>query len=448
MFGSVLVANRGEIARRVFRACRALGLRTGAVYSHADRAAPHVRDADSAIEIGGAPARESYLDAERILDAARRSGADAIHPGYGFLSESWRFAEAVRRVGIVFIGPTPDAIRKMGDKIEARRLMSAAGVSVLPGSFDPVADVGAAEAIAREVGYPVILKATAGGGGIGMAWVGKPADLAAAFAAANRRAQAAFGTGELYVERYLERPRHVEVQVFGDETGTVVHMHERECSIQRRHQKLVEESPAPGLAPATKAGLTAAAVAGARAIGYTNAGTMEFLVDEGGGFYFLEMNARLQVEHPVTEEVTGLDLVVAQFRAAAGEPLPWAQGEIVQRRAAIECRVYAEDPSKGFLPSPGTVQKLELPSGEGIRIESGVEAGSTVSVHYDPLLFKLIAHGETRTQAIERLADALDRSVIEGVRTTIPFLRRVVASDEFRQGRVHTQMLEQGAFNA
>ena len=448
MFGTVLVANRGEIARRVFRACKALGLRTVAVYSQADRGAPHVRDADSAIEIGGAPARESYLDAERILDAARRSGADAIHPGYGFLSESWRFAEAVRRAGIVFIGPAPEAIRKMGDKIEARRLMSAAGVSVLPGSFETVADVAAAEAIAGEIGYPVILKAAAGGGGIGMARVGKPADLAAAFAAANRRAQAAFGTGELYVERYLERPRHVEVQVFGDEAGKVVHTHERECSIQRRHQKLVEESPAPGLAPATKAGLTAAAVAGAQAIGYTNAGTMEFLVDERRGFYFLEMNARLQVEHPVTEEVTGLDLVVAQLRIAAGEPLPWAQGEIVQRRAAIECRVYAEDPSKGFLPSPGTVQKLELPSGEGIRIESGVEAGSTVSVHYDPLLLKLIAHGETRAQAIERLADALDRSVIEGVRTTIPFLRRVVASAEFRQGRVHTQMLEQGAFNA
>ena len=448
MFGTVLVANRGEIARRVFRACRALGLRTVAVYSEADRGALHVRDADTAVEIGAAAARESYLNAERILEAARRTGADAIHPGYGFLSESWRFAEAVQRAGIVFIGPSPEAIRKMGDKIEARRLMKAAGVSVLAGSFDGVAAAAGAEAIAREVGYPVILKAAAGGGGIGMSRVDKPADLAGAFAAASRRAQAAFGIGDLYVERYLERPRHVEVQVFGDEAGTVVHMHERECSIQRRHQKLVEESPAPGLPPATKAGLTAAAVAGAKAIGYTNAGTMEFLVDEAGRFYFLEMNARLQVEHPVTEEVTGLDLVVAQLRAAAGEPLPWAQGDITQRRAAIECRVYAEDPSKGFLPSPGTVQKLELPSGEGTRIESGVEAGSTVSVHYDPLLLKLIAHGATRAQAIERLADALDRSVIEGVRTTIPFLRRVVASAEFRQGRVHTQMLEQGAFNA
>jgi len=448
LFGTVLVANRGEIARRVFRACRTLALRTVAVYSEADRGALHVRDADTAVEIGGAPARESYLNAERILAAARQAGADAIHPGYGFLSESWRFAEAVQRAGIVFVGPGPEAIRKMGDKLVARRLMSAAGVPVLPGSFDPAADAGAAEAIARDVGYPVILKAAAGGGGIGMARVDKTADLVPAFAAASRRAQAAFGTGELYVERYLARPRHVEVQVFGDDAGTVVHMHERECSVQRRHQKLIEESPAPGLSPATKTGLTAAAVAGARAIGYTNAGTMEFLVDQDGGFYFLEMNARLQVEHPVTEEVTGLDLVVAQLRAAAGEPLPWAQGEIVQRRAAIECRVYAEDPSKGFLPSPGTVQRLEVPSGEGIRIESGVEAGSTVSVHYDPLLLKLIAHGATRAQAIERLTDALDRCVIDGVKTTIPFLRRVVTSAEFREGRVHTQMLEQGAFNA
>jgi acetyl-CoA carboxylase biotin carboxylase subunit len=448
LFGTVLVANRGEIARRVFRACRRLGLKTVAVYSEADRDAPHVRDADHAVEIGAAPARDSYLNAERILEAARQARADAIHPGYGFLSESWRFAEAVQRAGIAFIGPRPDAIRKMGDKIQARRLMSAAGVAVLPGSLDAVGDVGRAEAVAREVGFPVILKAAAGGGGIGMARVNTPSELGAAFAAATRRAQAAFGTGDLYVERYVERPRHVEVQVFGDDTGSVVHMHERECSIQRRHQKLVEESPAPGLPAATKEGLTAAAVAGARAIGYSNAGTMEFLVDAGGGFYFLEMNARLQVEHPVTEEVTGLDLVVAQLRAASGEPLPWRQSEIVQRRAAIECRVYAEDPSKGFLPSPGTIQRLDLPSGEGIRIESGVEAGSTVSVHYDPLLLKLVAHADTRAQAVERMIEALDRTVVEGVRTTIPFLRRVVASAEFREGRVHTQMLEQGAFNA
>jgi acetyl-CoA carboxylase, biotin carboxylase subunit len=444
---AVLVANRGEIARRIFRACHQLGLRTVAIYSQADQDAPHVRDADDAVAIGAAPARESYLNTERILAAARQARADAIHPGYGFLSESWRFADAVRQAGLVFVGPTPDAIRKMGDKIEARRLMAAAGVPVLPGSFEPVADAAGAEAAAQAVGFPIMLKAAAGGGGIGMARVAKAGDLAAAFATAARRAQAAFGTGELYVERYLERPRHVEVQVFGDASGTVVHLHERECSIQRRHQKLVEESPAPGLPPAVKSGLTAAAVAGARAIGYTNAGTMEFLVDESGGFYFLEMNARLQVEHPVTEEVTGLDLVVAQLRIAGGEPLPWRQDEIPQRRAAIECRVYAEDPSKGFLPSPGTVTKLDLPSGEGIRIESGVEVGSTVSVHYDPLLLKLVAHGPTREQALTRMAGALDQCVIEGPKTTIPFLRRIIASDEFGSGRVHTQLLEQGAFD-
>ena len=447
MIRTVLVANRGEIARRIFRACHQLGLRTVAIYSEADRDAPHVRDADDAVAIGAAPARESYLNTERILAAARQASADAIHPGYGFLSESWRFADAVRRAGLVFVGPTPDAIRKMGDKIEARRLMMTAGVPVLPGSFEPVADAAGAEAAAQGVGFPVMLKAAAGGGGIGMARVASAGDVAAAFAAASRRAHAAFGTGELYVERYLERPRHVEVQVFGDTSGTVVHLHERECSIQRRHQKLVEESPAPGLPRAVKSGLTAAAVAGARAIGYTNAGTMEFLVDEGGGFYFLEMNARLQVEHPVTEEVTGLDLVVAQLRIAGGEPLPWRQDEIAQRRAAIECRVYAEDPSKGFLPSPGTVTKLDLPSGEGIRIESGVEVGSTVSVHYDPLLLKLVAHGPTREQALTRMAGALDQCVIEGPKTTIPFLRRIIASDEFGSGRVHTQLLEQGAFN-
>jgi acetyl-CoA carboxylase, biotin carboxylase subunit len=444
---TVLVANRGEIARRIFRACHQLGLRTVAIYSEADRDAPHVREADDAVAIGAAPARESYLNTERILAAARQASADAIHPGYGFLSESWRFADAVRRAGLVFVGPTPDAIRKMGDKIEARRLMMTAGVPVLPGSFEPVADAAGAEAAAQGVGFPVMLKAAAGGGGIGMARVARAGDVAAAFAAASRRAHAAFGTGELYVERYLERPRHVEVQVFGDTSGTVVHLHERECSIQRRHQKLVEESPAPGLPRAVKSGLTAAAVAGARAIGYTNAGTMEFLVDEGGGFYFLEMNARLQVEHPVTEEVTGLDLVVAQLRIAGGEPLPWRQDEIAQRRAAIECRVYAEDPSKGFLPSPGTVTKLDLPAGEGIRIESGVEVGSTVSVHYDALLLKLVAHGPTREQALTRMAGALDQCVIEGPKTTIPFLRRIIASDEFGSGRVHTQLLEQGAFN-
>ena len=448
MIRTVLVANRGEIARRVVRACRRLGLRSVAVHSEADRDAPHVRDADLAVAIGPAPARESYLDIERIVEAACRAGADAVHPGYGFLSENWRFAEACRRAGLVFVGPSSDAIRTMGDKTAARRLMAAAGVPVVPGSPETVVDVGEAELCARDVGYPIILKAAAGGGGIGMARVAAAGDLPAAFATAARRAQAAFGRADLYVERFLERPRHVEVQVFGDAAGALVHLGERECSLQRRHQKLVEESPAPNLPPATREGLARAALAGARAIGYVNAGTLEFLLDASGGFYFLEMNTRLQVEHPVTEEATGLDLVVEQLRVAGGAPLAWRQEDIVPRRAAIECRVYAEDPAKGFLPSPGTIARLELPAGEGIRVESGVETGTVVSVHYDPLLFKLVAAGATRAEAVERLAEALERCVVEGVRTTLPLLRRVLASRELREGRVHTQMIEQGAFNA
>ncbi len=443
---AVLVANRGEIARRVVRACRRFGLATVAVYSEADRDAPHVREADQAVLLGPAPARESYLDVERILEAARRSGADAVHPGYGFLSENWRFAEACARAGLTFIGPPPEAIRSMGDKIEARRLMAAAGVPTVPGSPGPVADATAAEAVAAGIGFPLIIKAAGGGGGIGMARVDRAADLAAAFATATRRAQSAFGNPAVYLERYLERPRHVEVQLFADTHGAVVHLHERECSIQRRHQKLIEESPAPGLAPATKRGLLEAAVAGARAIGYVNAGTMEFLVDAAGGFYFLEMNTRIQVEHPVTEEVTGLDLVVEQLRVAAGERLGWRQAEIVQRGAAVECRVYAEDPDKNFLPSPGTLARLQPPAGEGIRVESGVETGSVVSVHYDPLLFKLIARGDDRDVALARMREALDATVVEGVRTTIPFLRRALDHPDVRRGALHTQMVDQGAF--
>jgi acetyl/propionyl-CoA carboxylase alpha subunit len=311
-----------------------------------------------------------------------------------------------------------------------------------------VADAAAAERVAAVIGFPLILKSAAGGGGIGMMRVTGGAELASAFSTARRRAEAAFGDGALYIERYLEHPRHVEVQILGDGRGGIVHLHERECSIQRRHQKLIEESPAPGLAAAVKAGLAQAAVRGARAIGYVNAGTMEFLMDAAGSVYFLEMNTRLQVEHPVTEEVTGLDLVVAQLRVAAGEPLAWPQEQIVQRGAVIECRVYAEDPVRGFLPSPGTIQRLRLPDGEGIRVESGIIEGSVVSVHYDPLLVKVIARGESRAQAIERLAAALNACIVEGVQTTIPFLRRVLAHPDFRRGHVHTQMVEQGAFDA
>jgi acetyl-CoA carboxylase biotin carboxylase subunit len=443
---SVLVANRGEIARRIFRACRALGIRAIAVYSEADADWPHAREADEAVLIGPAPARESYLSVERVLEAARRTGAQAIHPGYGFLSENWGFAKACEEAGIVFVGPSWRVIQQMGDKVGARRQMLWAGVPVVPGSEGPVASLDEARQIAGEIGYPVMLKAAAGGGGIGMVKVADETTLAQAHAAAERRAQAAFGSAALFVERYLTEPRHIEVQVFGDGSGQVVHLHERECSIQRRHQKLVEESPAPRLSQGLKERLTAAAVKGAKSVGYVNAGTMEFIV-QGEEFYFLEMNTRLQVEHPVTEEVTGVDLVQAQLGVASGEALPWRQEDIVQRGAAIECRIYAEDPARNFMPSPGTITRWSTPQGPGIRLESGVAEGCQVSVHYDPLLAKLVATGATREAAIARMEAALRAFVVEGPKTAIPFHLRVMRSAAFREGRTHTQMVEQGAFN-
>jgi acetyl-CoA carboxylase biotin carboxylase subunit len=446
LVSSVLIANRGEIARRVIRACRALGIRAIAVHSEADADWPHVRDADEAVAIGPARALESYLDSARIIEAARRTGAEAIHPGYGFLSENWRFARACEEAGLVFVGPRWPVIEQMGDKVGARRLMAAAGLPVVPGSEGVIDTVEAAREIAGRVGYPVILKAAAGGGGIGMARVADESALAAAFASAQRRAQAAFGSSALFIERFLLEPRHVEVQVLGDRHGGMVHLYERECSIQRRHQKLVEESPAPRLPAALRQRLTAAAVTGARSVGYSNAGTLEFIV-QGEEFYFIEMNTRLQVEHPVTEEVTGLDLVEAQLRVASGEPVPWRQEDIRQRGASIECRIYAEDPARNFLPSPGRVTRLGLPGGPGIRLECGVAEGVEVSVHYDPLLAKLIATGATRDEAILRMSAALDAFVVEGVKTVIPLHQRVLRSEAFRAGTVHTQMVEQGAFN-
>jgi acetyl-CoA carboxylase biotin carboxylase subunit len=443
MFRTVLIANRGEIALRIIRACRALDVRTVAVYSEADREALHVRAADHAVLLGPAAPRESYLAIERIVEVARQTGADAVHPGYGFLSENWRFAAACQAAGVVFVGPPADVIRAMGEKTAARRLVAAAGVPVLPGSDAPLDSAAAASRVAEEIGYPVMLKAAGGGGGIGMTLVDGAERLEAAFATASRRAQAAFGEPALYVERALETPRHVEVQILADRHGRLIHLHERDCSIQRRHQKLVEESPAPALDAGLRKRLHDAALLAARAAGYENAGTVEFLVD-GAAFFFLEMNTRLQVEHPVTEEVTGMDLVAAQLRIAAGEPLPWAQGEVTARRAAIECRIYAEDPDRGFLPSPGTITAVELPGGAGIRHECGVEAGSRVSVHYDPLLAKLIASGRDRGEAIDRLAAALDSYRIDGVRTTLPLHRRIAASRAFRAAELHTRFLERG----
>jgi acetyl-CoA/propionyl-CoA carboxylase biotin carboxyl carrier protein len=441
----LLVANRGEIAVRVIRACRELGISTVAVYSDADADAPHVWAADRAVRVGPAPARDSYLSLEALIDAVESSGADAVHPGYGFLSERAHFARALEQRGITFVGPPSDAIDRMGSKIGARQLMEAAGVPVVPG--ETPADSSEASLIdaARRVGFPVLLKPSAGGGGIGMKIVRDEASLAEAVAQARREAQAAFGDPTLYVERLVERPRHVEIQVFADHHGHVVHLFERECSVQRRHQKMIEESPCQALSPAVRARMGEAAVAAARAAGYRNAGTVEFLLEGDGDearFYFLEMNTRLQVEHPVTEMVVGVDLVQAQLRIAGGEPLPWAQESLASRGHAIECRVYAEDPAMNFLPQAGPLLLYREPQGPGIRVDSGVREGTEISVHYDPMLAKLIVFGETREAARLRALDALGRFAILGVRTNIPFLRAVLRHPRFVDAQVDTRFLE------
>jgi acetyl-CoA carboxylase biotin carboxylase subunit len=443
-FRKVLVANRGEIAVRVVRACREMGIAPVAVFSEADRAALHVRLADEAVAIGPAPSRESYLRIDRVLEAAKATGAEAIHPGYGFLAENPRFAQACEQEGIVFIGPRSETIALMGEKTSARREAVAAGVPVVPGTLEPGGDEDAIAREAERIGYPVMLKAAAGGGGKGLRLVGSPSHLASALARARSEASGAFGDDRVYLEKAIERPRHVEVQVVADHHGNVVHLFERECSIQRRHQKVIEESPSPALTPELRRRMGELAVVLARRTGYLNAGTLEFLVGADREPYFLEMNTRLQVEHPVTEMVTGLDLVKLQIQVAQGEPLPVRQEDVVQRGHAIECRVYAEDPDRGFLPSPGTIETLRVPGGPGVRDDSGVYEGWEVPIHYDPLLSKLVVWAPSRGEAIERMRRAVAEYRVVGIRTTLPLFARVLASPAFVAGDFDTSFLDTG----
>ena len=443
MLDSVLIANRGEIACRVIRTARRLGLRTIAVYSEADRGALHTRLADEAVHVGPAAARESYLDVARILQAARDTRARSIHPGYGFLSENASFARACREAGIVFIGPPEDAILRMGSKSEARRLMAAAGVPVLPGYDGDDQSPARLEAEAARLGFPLLIKPTAGGGGKGMRIVRAASELAEALAGARREATKSFGDDRVLLERFVEKGRHVEIQVFADSLGSVVHLFERDCSLQRRHQKVIEAAPAPGLDESTRSAMGAAAVAAARAVAYQGAGTVEFLYD-GREFYFLEMNTRLQVEHPVTEMITGVDLVEWQLRVASGEPLPLAQDAIRRNGHAVEARLYAEDPERGFLPSTGRLQRLRLAEGvANVRVDSGVLEGDEVTVHYDPMLAKVIAWAPDRTGALDRLRAALERTEVEGVRTNARFLWEILGAEAVRSGDVSTRLLEQ-----
>ena len=438
----VLVANRGEIAVRVIRTCRERGIETVAVFSEADRTSLHVRLADRAYPVGPAPSGQSYLAGENLLDVARRSHCDAVHPGYGFLSENADFAQACADAGLVFIGPPPEAIRMMGDKTAARALMEKAGVPMAPGTTDAVADVREAAEVAGEIGYPILIKAAAGGGGKGMRVVEEAGALARAFEMAQGEARSAFGDGRVFVEKFIEEPRHIEFQILADAHGHVVHLFERECSVQRRHQKVIEEAPSSVLTPDVRAAMGRAAVEAARACGYVNAGTVEFLVDADLGFYFMEMNTRLQVEHPVTEMITGLDLVAEQLRIAEGEPLGYAQSDLMMRGHAIECRVYAEDPASGFLPDPGPLLRHAPPSGFGVRVDAGVEEGGEVPVHYDPMISKLVTWGRTRSEAIRRMDRALAEYDVAGVQTTIPFCRFVMGHEAFRTGRFSTRFVE------
>ncbi|MBM3780552.1 MAG: acetyl-CoA carboxylase biotin carboxylase subunit [Acidobacteria bacterium] len=441
MFKKILVANRGEIALRVIFACRELGIRTVAVYSEADENSLHVRFADEDICIGPAKSADSYLNVPAIISAAEITGADAIHPGYGFLSESAYLAEVCEACHIRFIGPDPHVIRLLGDKAKARKAMKKAGVPMLPGSEGPVDSEEAALKIAREIGYPVIIKAVAGGGGRGMRIVREPSDLGHSFRTAQREAEAAFGRGDVYIEKYLDSPRHIEYQIIGDHHGNVVHLGERECSIQRRHQKLIEESPSVAVSDKVRRKMGAVVVDAARAVQYTNAGTFEFLVDDKGQFYFMEVNTRIQVEHPVTEWVTGIDLVKEQIRIAAGERLSFRQSDVTWTGHSIECRVNAEDPVT-FVPSPGKIHAFSIPGGPGVRVDTACHSEATIPPHYDSMIAKVIVHGRDRAEAIARMKRTLEMSVVEGIRTSIPLHLKILNDPDFVAGRLSTHFME------
>jgi acetyl-CoA carboxylase biotin carboxylase subunit len=447
MFKKLLIANRGEIARRIAVVAKGMGISTVAVYSDADAELPFVKEADEAVRIGPAPAKDSYLNIQAIIDAAKSTGADAVHPGYGFVSENAEFATACKAAGITFVGPPPEAMLRMKDKSQARKLVSAAGVPVVPGTEDVLPDVAAALAAAERIGYPVLCKAAGGGGGIGMAAAKDAAELEKVFRQCTDRAKAAFGREGVYIERYFPAPRHIEVQILGDHHGHLIHCLERECSIQRRHQKVVEEAPSPLFADGRNAALAqklfTAAVTAAKAFGYANAGTVEFLYSDGD-IYFIEMNARLQVEHPVTELTTGLDLIGWQLRIASGEKLTVKQEDVKRRGAALEFRIYAEDPVK-FFPSPGPLKVFQPPTGEGVRLDSGYAEGNTVTPNYDPMIAKLIVSGATRAEAIERSIAALQNFRIEGIKTNIPLHLRILQEPVFRAGDLNTRFLEHHA---
>jgi acetyl-CoA carboxylase biotin carboxylase subunit len=441
MFHKILIANRGEIALRVIRACKEMGIRTVAVHSDVDKDALHAKLADESICIGRAPSSESYLNMKAIISAAEVTDAEAIHPGYGFLSENAEFAEICQNCGLTFIGPTPENIRVMGDKIAGRQSVTKVGVPILPGTKDNVASVEEAQKIAEKIGFPVIIKATAGGGGKGMKVVHSPASLPNQFAMARAEAQASFGNADVYIEKYCERPRHVEVQLLGDKFGNVIHLGERDCSVQRRHQKLIEEAPCPVLTERVRKKLCECAVMAAKAIGYRSAGTMEFLLDQNSNFYFMEMNTRIQVEHPVTEAITGVDIVKEQIRIAAGLPLRYKQRDIKFQGHAIECRINAEDPVK-FTPCPGKIDGYHPPGGLGVRIDSAVYDQYTVLPNYDSMIAKLIVHADTREEAIKRMARALDEYIIGGIKTTIELHQKIMNNADFIEGDVDTSYLE------